>query len=163
MGLTGLMVTIGEQIGYSGDPNTGYSNNGNIWITDFTITDSPCLINYQGSEYRTNCPVFRCPITVAIQMVIWIPDNLSAIQTMAWKFDDRTGFNHSNTGLVRYSDPHCNLKGWFSTCWKWPCFVFKCGKECYRVTRIIIRIRDRWKAFLLRLQSYVITNFNGIT
>ena len=22
-------------------------------------------------------------------------------------FNDRTGFNHSNTGLVRYSDPHC--------------------------------------------------------
>ena len=25
-------------------------------------------------------------------------------------FNDRTGFNHLNTGLVRYSDPHCILK-----------------------------------------------------
>ena len=106
----------------SGDPKTGHSNNGNIWITDFTIASSPCPIKYRASEYRTIsplfrwwsenwtiCPVFRCPVTVCYSDI-----DLNTRQFVRYSdhglntgpFNVRTGLNPSNTELVRYLDPH---------------------------------------------------------
>ena len=92
---------------YSGDLNNEHLKNGNIWITNIYLSGIQMfgiqmVVRYSDhhsntgpvfkwcSEYRTKfSPVFK-----------WNSSN--------WPFGDQTTYDHSNTRLVQYSDPHCS-------------------------------------------------------
>ena len=99
-GETGLEVVQRKVVPlYSGDLNNEHLNNKKIWITNFHLFGIQMYSDHHPntspvfkwwSEYRTkSSPVFK-----------WHSNN--------GPFDNRTTFDHLNTRLVRYSDPHCN-------------------------------------------------------
>ena len=69
---------------YSGDLNNEHLNTGNIWITNFYLSS----IQLSG-----------------IHMVVWYLDHYFN----TWPFGNWTTFDHLNTGLLGYSDPHFKI------------------------------------------------------
>ena len=93
-------------------------------ITDTAGIQIPDIQIAEPFEYQTiQCPLFRCPITLWYSNVIWIADKMVCYSDgdlnselivryldgdlNTRPFDDRTGFNHSNTELFQNSNPHC--------------------------------------------------------
>ena len=86
--------------------NNEHLNNGNIWVTNFHLSGiqmSGIQMVVRYSDHHANTgPVFKWWSeywTKFSRVFKWHSNNGS--------FGDRTIFDHLNTRLVRYSDPHC--------------------------------------------------------
>ena len=81
---------------------TGWDlNNGNIWIMNFYLSGIQMVVGYSDYHSNTN-PVFKW----------WSKCQTKFGPVFKWHsntglFSDQTTFDHLNTRLVRYSNPHC--------------------------------------------------------
>ena len=78
-------------------------NNGNIWIMSFHLSSIQKVVWYSDHHFNTG-PVF----------IWWSEFRTKFSPIFKWHlnngpFGDWTTFDHLNTRLVRYSDPHCTL------------------------------------------------------
>ena len=91
-----------------GDPNIRHSKDGWLSVAIQMPGKSP-VFKWQLNS-RLNCLVLRCLVTFHY----WDGDLNNGLLVrysdhglITGPFDDRTGFDHLNTGLVCHSDPHC--------------------------------------------------------